>query len=327
MTIQREHDVVPDQLAPARWHWLDTAAVGTLLTALAAGLLVPADVVQGELSRLMYVHVPAAWLAYLAFIVTLVGSVAYLVTKRMRWDRLAASSAESGVFFTGLTLLLGMVWGKPVWLVWWTWEARLVLTAVMFFVYLGYLALRRVIEEPELRAKRSAVFGILAVIQIPLVHFSVVWWRSLHQQATVLRPDADPQIDPPLFAALMMGVVAFMVVYAALLRRRMHVARLEAAARAADDGVSVAGDAVVAPGSTPPDRAPVRPSSGQPALIIPWILLAAAAVIAPFLWNPDPDNQWAWVSLGYIATYVSLAAYARYIWYLSRVTVQQAVAR
>lgn len=319
MTTQHKHPTTAETLRPARWHWLDTAAVGTLGTALAAGLLVPADVVQGELSRLMYVHVPAAWLAYLAFLVTLAGSVAYLVTRRMRWDRLAAASAEAGVFFSGLTLLLGMVWGKPVWLVWWTWEARLVLTAVMFFVYLGYLALRRVIDEPELRAKRSAVFGILAVVQIPLVHFSVVWWRSLHQQATVLRPDADPQIDPPLFAALIMGVVAFMVVYAALLRRRMHVSRLEAAVRSVDDGVSVAGDAVVAPGSATVEAAPSRATHRAPALIIPWILVAAAAVVAPFLWNPSPDNQWAWVSLGYVATYASLIVYARYLWYRSRV--------
>ena len=227
-----------------RLHPLDVAAVGTLATALVAGLVVPPDAVQGDLARIMYVHVPSAWLAYVAFIVTLVGSIAYLVTSRMKWDRLAASSAELGVVFTGLALATGMIWGKPVWGVWWTWDARLVLTAVMFFVYLGYLALRRSMADPAVRARRSAVFGVLAVVQIPLVHFSVIWWRSLHQPPTVLRPD-EPQIDPPLLFALLMSFVAFNVVYAALLRRRMH---LEALTTTTDpDTDEVAGAAVRPP--------------------------------------------------------------------------------
>jgi heme exporter protein C len=199
--------------------------------------------VQGDLQRIMYVHVPSAWLAYLAFTVTLVGSVAYLTTSRMRWDRLAASSAELGVVFTGLALATGMIWGKPVWGVWWTWDARLVLTAIMFFVYLGYLALRRSMPEPQVRARRSAVFGVLAVVQIPIVHFSVIWWRSLHQPPTVLRPD-EPQIDAPLLFALLMSVAAFTVVYAALLRRRME---LEVLTAPADDGVEEVAGAAVRP--------------------------------------------------------------------------------
>jgi heme exporter protein C len=219
---------------------LEIAAVGTVLTALVTGLVVPADAVQGTLQRIMYVHVPSAWLAYLAFIVTLVGSVAYLITRRLRWDRLAGSSAEIGVVFTGLALATGSIWGKPVWGVWWTWDARLVLTAVMFFVYLGYLALRRSVDDPVRRAGRSALFGIIAVVQIPLVHFSVVWWRGLHQPPTVIRPDG-PQIDPPLLAALLMAVAAFTVVYAALLRRRIELDALidsVAARRSLDDAVA-----------------------------------------------------------------------------------------
>ena len=227
-----------------RLHPLDIAAVGTLATALVAGLLVPPDAVQGDLQRIMYVHVPSAWLAYLAFVVTLVGSAAYLVSKRLRWDHLAAASAELGVMFTGLALATGMIWGKPVWGVWWTWDARLVLTAVMFFVYLGYLALRRSIIDPEVRARRSAVFGVLAVVQIPIVHFSVIWWRSLHQPPTVLRPD-EPQIDPPLLFALLMSLVAFTVVYAALTRRRIALEEM----RTTTDGETeeVAGAAVSPP--------------------------------------------------------------------------------
>ena len=225
---------------------LEAAAVGALMAALAAGLLVPPDRVQGDLQRIMYVHVPSAWLAYLAFVVTLVGSVGLLATRKMRWDRLAGSSAEVGVVFTGLALATGMIWGKPVWGVWWTWDARLVLTATMFFVYLGYLALRRGIADPPTRARRSALFGIVAVVQIPLVHFSVIWWRGLHQPPTVIRPDG-PQMDPPLLFALLAGVVAFTGVYGALLRRRMELARVEDRLIEAPAEEHVAGAAVAVP--------------------------------------------------------------------------------
>ena len=225
---------------------IEIAAGGTMVTALVAGLVVPPDAIQGDLQRIMYVHVPSAWLAYLAFAVTLVASVAHLITKDLKWDRRAGSSAEIGVVFTGLALATGMIWGKPVWGVWWTWEARLVLTAAMFVVYLAYLALRRSVEDPVVRGRRTAVFGIVAALQIPLVHFSVVWWRSLHQPPTVLRP-GEPQIDPPLLFALVMGVVAFTILYAALLQRRVSLAEAEDAVVAGIASEPVAGAAVADP--------------------------------------------------------------------------------
>lgn len=226
---------------------VEIAAGGCLLIALVVGLAVPPDSVQGDLQRIMYVHVPSAWLAYLAFAVTMIGSIAYLTTRRLGWDRLAGSSAEVGVVFTGLALATGSIWGKPVWGVWWTWDARLVLTAAMFFVYLAYLALRRATDDAGLRARRSAVFGVVAALQIPVVHFSVVWWRGLHQPPTVLRPD-NPQIDAPLLFALLMAVFAFTLVYVALLRRRIDLGVLEDAlsdAPRADE--DVAGAAVIPP--------------------------------------------------------------------------------
>ena len=225
---------------------LDLAAVGTLLTAFVAGLVVPPDAVQGDLQRIMYVHVPSAWLAYLSFTVTLIGSVAYLRTRSLRWDRLAGASAEVGVVFTGLALATGMIWGKPVWGVWWTWDARLVLTAVMFFIYLGYLALRRSFDDPELRARRSAVLGVIAVLQIPIVHFSVTWWRGLHQPPTVLRPD-NPQIDSPLLFALLMSVAAFTVLFVALVTRRSNLAAAQDAAGESELDDPTAGAAVTSP--------------------------------------------------------------------------------
>jgi len=225
---------------------LDVAAVGTLATAFVTGLVVPPDAVQGDLQRIMYVHVPSAWVAYLSFTVTLIASVAYLKARSINWDRLAGAAAEVGVVFTGLALATGMVWGKPVWGVWWTWDARLVLTAVMFFVYMGYLALRRSFENPEVRAHRSAVFGIVAVLQIPIVHFSVTWWRGLHQPPTVLRPD-NPQIDAPLLFALFMSLTAFTVLFAALVGRRSELAEAEDAAHGPVDTDATAGSAVTAP--------------------------------------------------------------------------------
>lgn len=188
--------------------------------------LAPPDAVQGNVQRLMYVHVPAAWLAYLAFFVVFVGSVAYLVTGRSRWDRLAAASAEIGVLFTALAIALGSLWGKPVWGTWWTWDPRLTTTAVLLLVYLGYLAVRRLPESPRRRGRWAAVVGILGFLDVPIVHLSVVWWRSLHQPPTVLRA-GGPAIAGSMLATLLLAVLAFSVVFAYLLVLRLRVGRLE----------------------------------------------------------------------------------------------------
>jgi heme exporter protein C len=227
---------------------VEIGAVAGIGGALVAALSVPPEATQGDLARMLFVHVPSIWLAYLAFFVTLVASAAYLRTRTLRWDRVAGSSAEIGVVFTGAAILSGMVWGKPTWGVWWTWDARLVLTAVLFFVYLGYLALRRSTDDPSLRARRSALFGMLAIVQIPLVHFSVVWWRTLHQQASIARP-GGLQMDPPFVAAFVASLVAFTVVYFALLIRRVGLAQLEdeIEAEMSRQDLPVAGAAITAP--------------------------------------------------------------------------------
>jgi heme exporter protein C len=221
----------------------------SLVVALALSLVSPRDDVQGELVRIMYLHVPAAWLAYVAFFITFLGSVAYLLTKHLRWDRLAAASAEIGVFFTGLTLVLGMIWGKSTWGIPWTWDARLTLTAIMFFVYLGYLALRRTTDDQVLRASRAAVLGVLGAVQIPLVHFSVVWWRTLHQPPSILRPDGPAIQDPLMMVTLVTGVVAFTVIYASLMVKRIELLHLEEQLAEIERSTErpVAGEAVVVP--------------------------------------------------------------------------------
>ena len=234
-----------DRTSPWPWLVILVAAAATFTLAMVS----PADAVQENLVRIMYVHVPAAWLAYLAFFVTLVGSVGYLITRSLRWDRAAAASAEIGVYFTGLAIVLGMVWGKPTWGVWWTWDARLTLTAIMFFVYLGYLALRRTTTDPHLRAKRAAVLGIVGIVQIPLVHFSVTWWRTLHQPPSLIRPDGPQIQDSMMLVALGVGVAAFTAIYVALMIKRTELQRLEEQLTAQEQRLDrpVAGDAVTAP--------------------------------------------------------------------------------
>ena len=202
-------------------------ALGALVV---VGLWVaPPDAVQGDAQRLMYIHVPAAWLAYLAFGVTALGSALYLWprTRSVVWDRVAGASAEIGVVFTGLTLLLGSLWGRPVWGVWWAWDARLVTTAVLFFLYLGYLALRRIPAALDVRAKRCAIAALIAFVDVPIVHFSVTWWRTLHQQATVFNPDLDAKIHGTMALALWLGVLAFTLLYVYLLDLRYHLEVLD----------------------------------------------------------------------------------------------------
>ena len=226
-----------------RTWWLEVVALIAVVGAIVRGVTVAADVTQGDVQRLMYVHVPAAWLAFLAFGVTVFASAAWLRARQMRWDRLAASSAEIGVVFTGLAILAGMIWARPVWGQFWTWEPRLVTTALLFFIYLGYLALRRAVIDPVQRARRSAIMGIVAFVQVPIVYQSVNWWRSLHQTSS------RNSIDAPLRVTLWIAVLAFTLMYAALMRRRLALARLEEEleARLDDTASRPAGSAVTAP--------------------------------------------------------------------------------
>jgi heme exporter protein C len=208
--------------------WIGAAAVGALGVLAVLGLWVaPPDAVQRDAQRLMYLHVPAAWLAYLAFGVTALASALYLWrrTRSPVWDRLAGASAELGVVFTALTLVLGSLWGRPVWGIWWAWDARLVTTAVLFFLYVGYLALRR-IPGPG-RATRCAIAALVAFVDVPVVHFSVEWWRTLHQKATVFNPELNPKIHGTMAFTLLWGVVAFTLAYVYLLDRRYRLAALE----------------------------------------------------------------------------------------------------
>jgi heme exporter protein C len=204
--------------------WL--AVVGLLAGLVAAFGYAPREVVQGNVQRIMYLHVPAVLTAYLAFGLVLIGSAGYLATRKTGWDRLAAAAAEIGVLFTAVTIASGSIWGRPTWGVWWTWDARLTSTAVLLLVYLGYLLLRAMVDEREARARYAAVVGILGAANIPIVHFSVKWWRALHQPSTILGPEPSP-IAPPIALALLVNWVAFTLLFAYFLSRRLEIARLE----------------------------------------------------------------------------------------------------
>ena len=192
-------------------------------------IFTPADKAQGESVRILYIHAPAAWLAYLAFVVTALASAVYLFSKKksLGWDRLAGASAEIGVLFMGITIVAGMLWGRLTWGVFWRWDARLTTTAFMFVTYIGYLAVRRLGGSHEQRAKRSAVLALLAVLEIPLVHFSVVIWRSLHQEASVLRPNGDIKMDGLMLFTMFVGIIAFTLMYAWLVMHRTRTLTVE----------------------------------------------------------------------------------------------------
>ena len=204
--------------------WLGITATAAAILASWMGLVwAPTDAVQGDVYRVLFVHVPTAWLAYLAFVVVFLASIGWLWTRRPWFDALAVASAEIGVLFTGLFIVAGSIWAKPTWGVWWTWDPRLVTTAVMFVMYVGYLLLRSLSTDFERRATRAAVLGIVAVIDIPIVHLSVLWMNSQHQLPTVLRPGASPSLDAAMGMTLGVSVIAFTLVYFALLAERMGI--------------------------------------------------------------------------------------------------------
>lgn len=210
---------IPSAAAP-RPRWLRIVGVAAVVSTAATvwlGLWVtPPDKIQGNLVRLVYLHPPIAWVAlYLAFGLAALSSLLYLWrrTRSLFWDRLAAASVEVGVVFNALTLATGMLWGRPTWGVWWTWDARLTSTALLLVLFVGYLALRRVPADPEVRARRCAVAALIAFVDVPIVHFSVIWWQTLHQGATVLNSNLSPTIHGSMAWTLLLGFIALTLVF------------------------------------------------------------------------------------------------------------------
>lgn len=189
---------------------------------------------QGTVQRIFYIHVPAAWVAYLSFTLVLIASVAYLKSGSERWDSLASSSAEVGVVFTAITLATGMIWGKAVWGTFWQWEPRLTLTLVLFLIYVGYLAFRATAMDETRGARIAAVIGISGFSAIPLVHFSVRWWRGQHPGPVVVDPEQGVHLPPEMLGTLVLMVAVFTLLFSCLLVLRHRLGRLEQQLQAAE---------------------------------------------------------------------------------------------
>lgn len=202
---------------------LGWTAIALIVVVGVLGLLVlPADALQGEVQRLLYVHVPVAWVMMLAFFVVFLMSILYLVQRELKWDLLAASAAEVGLMGAILTLVLGTLWGRPTWGIWWAWDPRITTTALLVPIYAGYLVVRSMSEDPDQRARWAAVIGLIAFVQVPIVYLSVFWWRSLHQ------PPSSPQSMWGLYGLmLMLGFVAYLLAFAYLWLRRYRLAATE----------------------------------------------------------------------------------------------------
>ncbi len=212
-----------DALGYAAW---GSIALSLVLVFFVARTADPA--MGGELQRIFYLHVPSAWVAYLAFAIVFVASLAYLRTGGTRWDLLAGASAEVGVVFCTLVLVTGPIWARPVWGTWWQWDARLTSAFVMWLTYVGYLLLRA-LGDPARVGRLAAVVGVVGVINIPIVHFSVYWWRTLHPSGpTPANPAQASGLGAPEMAAFFSALVAFTLLFGWLLALRVRVGALSA---------------------------------------------------------------------------------------------------
>ncbi|WP_127521262.1 heme ABC transporter permease [Mesorhizobium sp. Z1-4] len=200
-----------DRLVP----WLAGLAVVVLGVGLWMGFNAPEDYQQGTTVRIMYLHVPFAWLAMFIYMVMAAAAVGTLVWRHPLADVSLKAAAPIGAVFTALALFTGSVWGKPMWGTWWVWDGRLTSVFVLFLMYLGLIALTRALDDPSRSARAAAVLTLIGVINIPIIKFSVEWWNTLHQPASVVRLDG-PTIHPSLLWPLLISALGFTLLYATL---------------------------------------------------------------------------------------------------------------
>ena len=197
-----------------------------IITAVMGLWVTPPDAVQGDLVRLLYVHPPIAWVAlYVSFGTATIASALYLWprTRSEAMDLVAACAMEISVVFIALTLITGSIWGRPTWGVWWAWDARLTSTAILGVFAVAYLALRRANDDPTVRARRSAVFAILTAVNVPIIHFSVNWWKTLHQGASVLTANGQLNVHGSMLWTMLLGFIGFTLLFFWMLRERYRV--------------------------------------------------------------------------------------------------------
>ena len=181
----------------------------------------PADYQQGETVRIMYVHVPAAWMALFCYVGLAISAAVGLIWKHPVADVAARATAPIGACFTFLALLTGSLWGKPMWGAWWVWDARLTSVLVLFFLYLGYMALNSAFDDPQRGSKASAILAMVGLVNVPIIKFSVDWWNTLHQPASIVRMDG-PTIHPDMLWPLFLMIGAFTTYYLWVLMLRMR---------------------------------------------------------------------------------------------------------
>ena len=194
--------------------------VSMILALYGAFLYAPREATMGDVQRIFYFHLPAWWLAGIAFGLNFIASITYLVTGKRSVDNLALASAEVGVLFTSVGLVTGPIWAKYAWGVFWTWDMRLTFALVLWLLYVSYLMLRRYVPEEEKRAKLAAVLGIIAFVDVPLVWFSIRWWRTQHPQP-VIGSGEESGMEPEMWHAMYVSLAAFTLLLFWLLQRRM----------------------------------------------------------------------------------------------------------
>jgi heme exporter protein C len=202
------------------------AGLALVLTLLAAFYYAPMERTQGQAQRIFYIHLPIIWVAYGAFFVVFVTSGLFLWKQRPAFDHVAHASAEIGFLFTSLVLITGSIWARPIWGTWWSWDARLTTTLILWFIYGAYFTLRGVTDDRQ-SAPFAAVLGIVGFMVIPIVHESVVWWRTLHPQSIVLA-EGGPAMPPAMLQTMALSLVAFSLLYGWLLSNRVKLERLRA---------------------------------------------------------------------------------------------------
>jgi len=216
------------RLAPV----LGVACLLCILAGLYLGLVrAPADYEQGESYRIIYVHVPGAWMSMFVYVVMAVSSAVFLIWRLKLADVVAAASAPIGASFTFIALVTGAFWGKPMWGTWWVWDARLTSELVLLFLYLGYIALRGAIEQPQTAARAAGILAVVGVVNIPIIHFSVEWWNTLHQPATITKMD-KPSMHPSMLRPLLLMVLGFQLLYFYNLMVRLRSGILQRESRA-----------------------------------------------------------------------------------------------
>ena len=250
----------PGRLLSPLLGWASLVLVGATV---GLGLVLPETAQQAEYSRLIAVHPPVAWVSYVAVGVASLAAIAYLASRRSAFDRLNAASLEVGAVFTALTLATGSIWSRPTWGVWWRWEPRLTTEALLLAVLVGAIALRRSLPAGTGRAVVTAIFALTTLGLLPIVHFSVQWWRSQHQPGTLLAPEPSSNADTPYLAAMFVGFLAFTVLYAWMMVQRVRIERLEEQAGDAALGRAIAERRAERTDPAAPPPAPAVPTGEQ----------------------------------------------------------------